>query len=176
MKIDLLTGPRSRFEGTSAKVDDRRVRPQPSVDLHAHPVEEALTLEEGLLAVTIQGQTSGEVEYEGTVYLLHPMTSAMMKLFAFRDRADDQDKDFGRYHALDLYSVLALASEAEWEEALTLFQRHRETPVFVEAANIVEGRFSSLTSEGCCGCARVPTAGRNCSWMLSFRRSGSFSR
>ena len=148
VKIDLLTGSANRFEGTPARVDDRRVRPQPSVGLHAHPVEEALTLEEGLSGVTIQGQTSGNVEYEGTVYLPNPMTSAMMKLFAFRDRAGDRDKDFGRYHALDLYSVLALATEPEWAEALTLSKRHRNALTFVEAVTIVDRHFSSPTSEG----------------------------
>jgi len=148
LKIDLLTGPRSRFAGTSARVDDRRVRPRPSVDLHAHPVEEALTLEEGLLVIRIQGETSGAVRHEAEVYLLHPITASMMKLFAFRDRVGDPDNDFGQYHALDLYSALALATEPEWEEALVYSKQHRETPVFTEAANIVDRHFSSLTAEG----------------------------
>lgn len=51
IKIDLLTGPQSRFRETSAKVDPRRIRPRPSVDLHAHPVDEALTLEDDLLPI-----------------------------------------------------------------------------------------------------------------------------
>jgi hypothetical protein len=55
IKIDLLTGPQSRFRETSAKVDARRVRPRPSVELHAHPVDEALTLEDDLLPVTLEG-------------------------------------------------------------------------------------------------------------------------
>ena len=72
----------------------------------------------------------------------------MMKLFAFRDRFDDADKDFGRYHALDLYSVLALASEAEWEEAGVLSARNRQTPQFEEASRIFDRYFSTLTSGG----------------------------
>jgi hypothetical protein len=148
IKIDLLTGPRSRFEGTSAKVDDRRVRPQPSLDLHAHPVDEAVTLEEGLLATTIRGATSGGVQYEAEVHVPHPMTTVLMKLFAFRDRFGDPDKDSGRYHALDLYAALALATEPEWNGAIELSQRHRDTPTFSEARSIVDGYFSSLTSPG----------------------------
>jgi len=35
----------------------------------------------------------------------------MMKLLAFRDRLDDTDKAFGRYHALDLYTILATMTE-----------------------------------------------------------------
>ncbi len=148
LKVDLLTGPRSWFDGTPARFDDRRVRPQPSVGVHAHHVDEALTLEEGLTAVQITGRTSDNIEHSETVHLPHPLTFAMMKLFAFRDRFDDADKDFGRYHALDLYSVLALASEAEWKEAGVLSARYRQTPVFEEASRIVDRYFSTLTSDG----------------------------
>ena len=39
VKIDILTGPQSRFKGTRVKADARRVRPNPSVGIHAHPVK-----------------------------------------------------------------------------------------------------------------------------------------
>jgi len=38
IKIDILTGPQSRFHGTRVKADARRARPKPSVGIHAHPV------------------------------------------------------------------------------------------------------------------------------------------
>ena len=47
VKIDILTGPQSCFQGTRVKADPRRARPKPSVGMHAHPVDEALTLEAG---------------------------------------------------------------------------------------------------------------------------------
>ena len=47
IKIDILTGPQSSFKGSRVRVDNRRVRPRPSVGIHAHPVDEAATLEEG---------------------------------------------------------------------------------------------------------------------------------
>jgi hypothetical protein len=147
-KIDLLTGPTSRFAGTAARADERRVRPRPSVDVHAHPVDEALTLEEGLLLVTVEGETSSGTVHRAEVYLPQPLTFAMMKLFAFRDRVTDKDKDLGRYHALDLYAVLATASEAEWEEALTLREQRQAEPMMIEAAQIVDEYFSSLKSLG----------------------------
>ena len=43
IKIDILTGPRIRFEGTRVKADARRARPNPSVGIHAHPVDETPT-------------------------------------------------------------------------------------------------------------------------------------
>ena len=148
LKIDLLTGPQSSFDGTKTLVDDRRVRPRPSIGVHAHPVNEALTLEDGLLSVAVDGSTSAAVHHSATVDLPHPITFAMMKLFAFRDRFDDQDKDFGQYHALDLYSALALANEREWEEAIALRERHRSAPAVEEAGRIVAQHFLSPTSTG----------------------------
>jgi len=58
VKIDILIGPQSRFHGTGVKADTRRARPKPSVGIHAHPVEEALTLEEGLLPILLAGTKS----------------------------------------------------------------------------------------------------------------------
>lgn len=142
-KIDLLTGPKSRFTGTTAKVDDRRVRPKPSVGLHAHHVDEALTLEDQLLRLTIQGKTSEGSNYQGDIYLPHPLTFVMMKLFAFRDRLNDPSKDNGSYHALDLYSVMAMTSEQEWEQALIMRKTHQSQQLMFEASQIVVQYFSS---------------------------------
>ncbi|NLS90865.1 MAG: hypothetical protein GXX96_01590 [Planctomycetaceae bacterium] len=148
LKIDLLTGPRSSFAGTSARVDERRVRPRPSVDVHAHPVDEALTLEEGLLPLTLHGVTSGGIAHDATVYVPHPLTFTMMKLFAFRDRLNDESKDFARYHALDIYTVLATTTEKEWDEALELSETYHAAPVVIEAAQVVKDHFAGQDSLG----------------------------
>jgi hypothetical protein len=154
LKIDLLTGPRSRFVGTRAKVDSRRVSPKPSVGVHAHHVDEALTLEEGLLPIRLAGQTTAGPDHAAEVYLPHPLTFAMMKLFAFRDWAsgekgrDDDAKKYGRYHALDLYTVIATASESEWDHGLELRDRYRGEAEMAEAARIVKDQFANATSLG----------------------------
>jgi hypothetical protein len=36
---------------------------------------------------------------------------AMMKLFAFRDRKDDAEKEFAQHHALDMYRIIAMLTE-----------------------------------------------------------------
>lgn len=55
VKIDILTGPQSRFKGTKVRADGRRARPHPLIGIHAHPVDEALTLEDGLLPIVLAG-------------------------------------------------------------------------------------------------------------------------
>jgi hypothetical protein len=143
VKIDILTGPQSCFEGTRVKADTRRARPKPSVGMHAHPVDEALTLEEGLLAILLAGTLSLGASWESEIFLPHPYTFSMMKLFAFRDRLDDPDKEFGRYHALDLYTILATTTEGEWEYALELRDQHKNDPLTIEAGHMVSEYFSA---------------------------------
>ena len=148
LKIDLLTGPKSQFRGTKVKVDDRRVRPHPSVDLHAHHVDEAITLEQGLLSALVQGVTSGGIDWRSEIYLPHPFTFAMMKLFAYRDRNEDPDKELGRYHALDLYSIVAMMTQPDRNEALPTREANANAPTLAEAAEIVKVHFSTRTSQG----------------------------
>jgi hypothetical protein len=143
VKIDILTGPRSRFQGTRVKADARRARPKPSVGIHAHPVDEAVTLEEGLLSIMLIGTLSSEESWESEILLPQPYTFSMMKLFAFRDRLNDPNKGFGRYHALDLYTILATTTEAEWEYALHLRDQYKNDPSAKEAGNLVSEYFSS---------------------------------
>lgn len=67
-----------------------------------------------------------------------------MKLFAFRDRVDDADKEFGRYHALDLYTILSTTPEEEWRYALKLRDQHENQPYVLEARRLVSEHFSAL--------------------------------
>ena len=142
LKIDILTGPRSRFAGTKVKADSRRAKPNPSVGIHAHPVEEALGLEEELLSITLAGDLSSGDAWETEVMLPQPYTFALMKLFAFRDRLNDKNKEFGRYHALDLYTILATTTEQEWDQAMKLKDVHGKDPIISEAGRLVADYFT----------------------------------
>ncbi len=148
IKIDLLTGPQSRFVHSNVKTDARRVRPHPSVGIHAHPVDETPTLEEGLLTVPLNGKLTSGAPWQAEILLPHPFTYLMMKLFAFRDRFNDEDKDYGRYHALDLYTILATTMETEWEHALQLCDERAHEPLIIEAGNLVREYFSALNKFG----------------------------
>lgn len=148
IKIDILTGPRTRFDGTTVKTDTRRARPNPSVGIHAHPVDETPTLEEGLLTETLTGNLSTGIPWQAEVYLPHPYTFAMMKLFAFRDRLGDADKEYGRYHALDLYTIMATTTESEWRGALAMRERYAKEPYVKEAGILVSKYFADLDCLG----------------------------
>ncbi len=148
IKIDILTGPESSFDSTRVRTDARRARPNPSVGIHAHPTNEALTLEEGLLPVKITGELSSGISLTAEVYLPHPFTFLMMKLFAFRDRHEDLKKEFGRYHALDMYSILATITEKEWALGIIFRDKYLTSPSMNEACHLVSNYFSTSESLG----------------------------
>lgn len=158
LKIDLLTGPESEFQGQSAKADSRRVKPQPSVKLHAHPTNEAITLQDHLERIPLQisslqisqladsDQASEPVAAH--IYLPHPFTYTVMKLFAFRDRIPDLSQDRGSHHSLDLYSIIAMMTEVQWEQSLNMRLQHQADAAVVEATQIATDLFSSKDSQG----------------------------
>ncbi len=148
IKIDMLTGPQSRFEGTPVRVDDRRARPRPSVGIHAHPVDEAPTLEKGLLPIQLNGKLSSGESWQDGVFLPHPYTFLMMKLYAFSDRLDDDAKEFGRYHALDMYAVLATTMENEWNKAIQFRDQYADEPYVIKAGSLISRYFSALDRLG----------------------------
>ena len=144
IKIDILTGPQGRFQGTTVRADTRRARPNPSVGMHAHPVDEAPTLEEGVLPITLEGKLSSGEPWQDEICVPHPYTFTMMKLFAFKDRLDDADKEFGRYHALDMYTILATTMESEWNQALGFRDQYGDEPYIMEAGRLISKHFSAF--------------------------------
>ena len=155
IKIDLLTGPTSCFDGTGLKVDERRVRPNPSVKVHAHPTNEAITLDEHLQEVKFQIGEDGESATK-IVYLPHPFTYSLMKLFAFRDQVDDPAKGNGSHHALDVYATIAMMTEPDWEQAKEMAKANADSEIGREARRIVFEMFDSLTSQGLLGIRANP--------------------
>ncbi len=148
IKIDLLTGPREMFTGTLVRVDERRAKPKPSIGLHAHPVTEAPTLEYELMKFPLEAKKESGDYFKTDIYIPHPYTFLVMKLFAFRDRKDDPEKDFGRYHALDLYTILATTTESEWEKALNIRDEMIHSPIGKESARIVSEYFAKPNQIG----------------------------
>ena len=149
VKVDLLTGPLGTFEDDSrVKVDDRRVRPRPSVKLHAHRTDEALGFQEDTVAIPVQGLLSSGAPYEAMVYVPSAFTLLLMKLHAFRDRCQDEEKDLGRHHALDLYRIVAMMTEHEFDHTHQRVLSQRDHDVVVEAARIVAEHFGSAEAMG----------------------------
>ncbi len=143
VKVDFLAAPVPAELSTNVKADSVRVRPRDGKGLHAHLTPEALTVEESTIAIDI-----GEDGERLTVYLPHPFSYLLLKLHALRDRLDDEDTDYGRHHAFDLYSTIATMTEQEWEESARIKDKYRGAQQVVEARRIVRDLFADRRATG----------------------------
>lgn len=143
IKVDLLAPP-PRAPDLLAKVefDARRLRNRMAKGIHAHTTPEAFSITEGVLAWNLGGAPAVHV------HVPHPYTFLLLKLFAFRDRRHDSGKEFGRYHAFDLYRIIAMMTEEDYEAAERLRDRFSREEMVQEARRIVAELFIDLDSRG----------------------------
>jgi hypothetical protein len=146
--VDILTGPEPKLRSMGIKAKDRRAYPKPKINLHAHTLDEALTLEEHLQAAIIDGRRSNGEAGRAEVFLPHSFTFIMMKAFALRDRIDDSEKDYGRHHALDLYTTVAMMTEEDWDISLELRRTHSTDNKVIEAGELVKQLFGDEFRRG----------------------------
>ncbi len=145
VKIDLLAAPPETDEQRKlVKINKPRIRPKKAKNIHGYLTEEALTIEENLLPINIADNDENPLE----IYLPHPFSYLVMKLFALRDRLEDEGKDFGAYHAFDIYRVIAMMTEKEWTEAVKMRENYRNAPKIIEAAEIAGDLFANVESIG----------------------------
>ncbi|MCX6091052.1 MAG: hypothetical protein NTX88_11915 [Candidatus Atribacteria bacterium] len=97
---------------------------------------------------TLEGRLSSGNHCQAEIFLPHPYTFLMMKLFAFKDRLNDVNKEFGRYHALDMYTILATTTEIEWKQAIEFRDQYREEPYILEAGHLISKHFAAPESLG----------------------------
>jgi len=147
IKVDLLVGPLGQFR-KQLHVNGDRARPRGSIKLHAHTLEEAVHIDESPLLLPVSGQRSNGQPTEMQIHLPQPFTYLMMKLFAFRDRKDDADKNLGKHHALDLYAITAMQTEAEYQESLLLGKLYNSDERIETARTIIRSDFAEPTSIG----------------------------
>ena len=93
VRFDFLAAPPANEEARQlVKIGKPRIRPKGSDKMHGFLTEEAITLEENLVVVRLK-----EDPETLEVFLPHPFTYLILKLFALHDRLEDEKKDFGAY-------------------------------------------------------------------------------
>ena len=148
IKVDLLAKPPDTLRFPQIKMDSRRIKPHPSVGIHAHRTNEAIAIEDEAASLTLSGFRSSGEAYTGAVFLPSTYALLLMKLFALRDQVDAENKGFGRKHALDLYTLVAILTEPEYEQTKTLRERYQHTEEAKEAARIVFTLFAEDSATG----------------------------
>ena len=147
VKIDILVGPLGEHR-KKLKVNEPRVRPKGDIRFHAHTVEEALHLEDRPTEIPVEGPLSDGIRYRGVVFVPEAFPYLMMKLHAFADRKDDANKNLGRHHALDAYTIIGMMTEAEYGRAKAFASADRDNEHIARARGIAAKDFSSATALG----------------------------
>jgi hypothetical protein len=88
-----------------------------TVGFHAHQANEALFLEDASIAAELRGRRSTGDPYTATVFVPEAFPYLLMKLTAYADRKADANKDLGRHHALDAYTIVGMMTEPEYDRA-----------------------------------------------------------
>ena len=142
VKIDLLAAPLGEFASRVPR-DSRRVKPRPSVHLHASKLEESLAVDRHAIPIPIQGRLSSGEPHKTEVLIPQAFTYLLMKLCAYRDRMDDADKNLGQHHALDIYRIAGLLTQDEDANVRSLRAEFAEHPVVIDARQIAATHFIS---------------------------------
>lgn len=148
VKLDLLVGPIDKNVGCLKTDKPPRVRPKGKLQLHAYHTVEALAIDQESKPIPVRGSRTGGDDYRTEVLVPHAFTYLMMKLYAFDDRKEDQSKDSGRHHAMDLYRVVALMTEPEYQRTLELGHAYAQDSRVERARSIVATDFDTPTSLG----------------------------
>ena len=71
-----------------------------------------------------------------------------MKLYAFRDRMNDERKNLASHHALDMYRIVSMLTRAEYDLVRSLNTTYARSETVVAASIIVRDAFNDLESIG----------------------------
>jgi hypothetical protein len=150
VRIDLLTREPVSPERARLEVKRIQVKPKSRAGIHAYRTEAALAVEDSPIELVIKGSRSSGEAFHAPVFLPQPFSYCVLKLFAFRDQHQDEHerRDRGRHHALDLYSLIAMMTEEEYETSLALSRKYREEEAVREARRIVRDCFSGPSEIG----------------------------
>lgn len=138
--LDVMVGPLGKH-ADAVRLKDSRVRPKGlggKSGLHAFATEEALGIESGPLRIPLRGLGSDGTDASCEVLIPRAFPYALMKLGALRDRINDENKQEGRHHAMDLYRIVGLLTEEEADVSARLaweYARHEEV---VEAIRTID--------------------------------------
>lgn len=148
IKIELLAGPVDRTD--KVKITGFRVRARQFDRLHAYMTREAIDLELQPVELRVD---------DTTILVPNSFAYLLMKLHAFADRRDDDDRQLGRHHALDVYRIVAMMTEADVEFVRERITAHRASGAVRVAAQIVAEYFATPTSLGVLRLREHPLAG-----------------
>ena len=88
------------------------------------------------------------MHYETIVGIPHPFTYLITKLHAFSDRCADERKDNARHHAIDVFRIVSMMTEDEYNTVKAQVVRFSDDAILQTAQQIVREHFSGREALG----------------------------
>ena len=142
-KVDKPGGP-----GKVRRLSPREHKDSPaSEQLHGYATPEAFAVEERPQPLPLLGRSPNGKPYDGLIWVPHPFASLCMKIKAAADLRAEK-------HAQDVYLLLAMLDEQEWDECNELCEQFREHPELRSICRAVTELFCTPDQNGCITIAR----------------------
>ena len=148
VSINIITNHDHIVQEKKLQKASRRVHTNTSVNLNSHEVNDAVSIEDNLLPISLSGNLSTGEHFYADVYLPHAYTLLLTKIFAFIEHLNDINKELGRCHALDIYTVVATILEKEWVEIRYLYSRYKRNLHVIDASHYVHQLFTEKSHLG----------------------------
>ncbi len=148
--VDLLAAPPRREDEHLVKRGGIRLRPIDSEKIHAYRTNEAQSIERG--AVLIYLSTAAETFHIGledaSILLPSAFNYLILKLHAFDDRKHDEQEDYGRHHAMDIFTIVTGMGEVDWKNARNHYADEHDQSYIKRTIAIRRDNFATRTSLG----------------------------
>ena len=142
-KVDKPGGP-----GKVRRLSPREHKSSPaSEQLHGYATPEAFAIDERPQSLPLLGRSPNGEPYDGFILVPHPFASLCMKIKAAADLRAEK-------HAQDVYLLLAMLDEQEWDECNELREQFRGHPELRSICQAVTDLFCTPDQSGCITIAR----------------------
>lgn len=145
--VDLLSQPVGPEDLEKVVIKPPRIKPIGVEKFHAFFHREAEIINFDLRSVSnyVSDALSGDFN---NIFLPSSMSFIVLKLFAFRDRIQDEKKDFGRHHAYDIFATVLDMDENDWKTAALQSEFQKDSQILKEARLLAAQYFSAQDSLG----------------------------
>lgn len=142
--LDILSAPPVPEQLDKTEINYPRIRPKGSKKFHAFLVNEAKDLSLGNINVE---ELTKNARFSN-IYIPSSYNYIIFKLHAFRDRIEDEAKEYGRHHAYDIFATVTDMDINDWQNAKEHFNNYGNSDYIKSAKNIVRQYFSEATQKG----------------------------
>ena len=142
--LDILSAPPDPKQSDKTEYTFPRIRPKGSKKFHAFLVNEA----KDLLLGNINVEELTKDEKFSNIYIPSSYNYIIFKLHAFRDRIEDEAKEYGRHHAYDIFATVTDMDINDWQNAKEHYKKQENSDYINRAKDIILQYFSEATQKG----------------------------